>query len=427
MSTKPPSIAEILRQQKVVGVSVLDALQAQLSFAAETNAQLHCLSQLNKLTTPTTPKQGPLTGLGLIHKDIFNIRNFEPGFGLGLPTQVDGIQNAQALQQLEDAGAMILGTAVMAPYACGASSQNANFHRCINPLHADYVVGGSSSGSAVAVASGMTPTSLGTDTTGSVRIPAASCGIFGLKTTRGLISKEGVAELSPTLDSVGILGNHLEDIELILGLLAESALTSVASFQRKNRVGLWLPPFIDPMLRQSIQKNLNNLKSVELIEIDEFDQLKFSTDQILSYEANQLYANHLDQASCPRTLKTVCKQGKLITESDYLEIINNQSQISAAFIQKYFTNFDLVLLPTFTCTLPNWNEVEIGHPDFDKEKLIGLFHLMGFINYLGIPSLSIPIGLDHMGRPLSIQVIGTTLSELNLIDFAKSILIQPKG
>lgn len=424
MSTKPPSIAEILRQQKVVGVSVLDALQAQLSFAAETNAQLHCLSQLNPLSTP---KQGPLTGLGLIHKDIFNIKNFEPGFGLGLPTQVDGIQNAQALQQLEDAGAIILGTAVMAPYACGASSQNANFPRCINPLHADYVVGGSSSGSAVAVASGLTPTSLGTDTTGSVRIPAASCGIFGLKTTRGLISKEGVAELSPTLDSVGILGNHLEDIELILGLLAESALTSVDSFKKKNRIGLWLPLFVDPTLRQSIQKNLNNLKSVELIEIDEFDQLKFSTDQILSYEANQLYATHLDQASCPRTLKSVCKQGKLIAESDYLEIINNQSQISAAFIQKYFTNFDVVLLPTFTCTLPNWNEVEIGHPDFDKEKLIGLFHLMGFINYLGIPSLSIPIGLDHLGRPLSIQAIGAPISELNLIDFAKSILIQPKG
>jgi len=424
MSTKHPSIAAILHQQKVDGIPALEALQAQASFTKETNAQLHCLS---KLIEPISPKHGPLTGLGLIHKDIFNIKNFEPGFGLGPPKPLDDIQNARALQQLEDAGAMILGTAVMAPYACGASSQNANFPRCINPLHGDYVVGGSSSGSAVAVASGMTPISLGTDTTGSVRIPAASCGILGLKTTRGLISKEGVAELSPTLDSVGILGNHLEDIELILGLLAESALTSVDSFQKKNRIGLWLPKFIDPMIRQVIQTYLHNLKSVELIEIEEFDQLKFLTDQVLSYEANQLYANHLDQADCPRTLKTVCKQGKLIPESDYLEIFNNQSKISSAFIQKYFTNFDVVLLPTFTCSLPNWNEVEIGHADFDKEKLIGLFHLMGFINYLGIPSLSIPIGQDHLGHPLSIQVVGAPLSELNLIDFAKTILIQPKG
>ena len=231
MSTKHPSIAAILHQHKVEGISALEALQEQASFTKETNAQLHCLS---KLIEPTSPKQGPLTGIGLIHKDIFNIRHFEPGFGLGKPTLVEGIQNARALQQLEDAGAIMLGTAVMAPYACGASSQNANFPRCINPLHPDFVVGGSSSGSAVAVASGMTPISLGTDTTGSVRIPAASCGILGLKTTRGLISKEGVAELSPTLDSVGILGNHLEDIELILGLLAESALTSVDSFQKKK-------------------------------------------------------------------------------------------------------------------------------------------------------------------------------------------------
>jgi len=181
------------------------------------------------------------------------------------------------------------------------------------------------------------------------------------------------------------------------------------------------------MIRQVIQAYLHNLKSIELIEIEEFDQLKFLTDQVLSYEANQLYANHLDQASCPRTLKTVCKQGKLIVESDYLEILNNQSKISSAFIQKYFTDFDVVLLPTFTCSLPNWKEVEIGHTDFNKEKLIGLFHLMGFINYLGIPSLSIPIGQDHLGRPLSIQAVGAPLSELNLIDFAKTILIQPKG
>jgi aspartyl-tRNA(Asn)/glutamyl-tRNA(Gln) amidotransferase subunit A len=424
MSTKHPSIAAILHQQKVEGISALEALQEQASFTKETNEQLHCLS---KLIEPTSPKQGPLTGIGLIHKDIFNIRHFEPGFGLGKPTLVEGIQNARALQKLEDAGAITLGTAVMAPYACGASSQNANFPRCINSLHSEFVVGGSSSGSAVAVASGMTPISLGTDTTGSVRIPAASCGILGLKTTRELISKEGVAELSPTLDSVGILGNHLEDIELILGLLAESALTSVDSFQKKNRIGLWLPLFIDPMIRQSIQENLINLKSVEPIEIDEFDHLKFLTDQVLSYEANQLYANRLDQASCPRTLKTVCKQGKLIAESDYLEILKNQSKISTAFIQKYFTDFDVLLLPTFTCSLPNWNEVEIGHADFDKEKLIGLFHLMGFINYLGIPSLSIPIGQDHLGRPLSIQAVGAPLSELNLIDFAKTILIQPKG
>ena len=113
-----------------------------------------------------------------------------PGLGVNAGYAQAKVTRARAIIKLHEAGAGILGTAVMAPYACGATSQNSSFPRCLNPLDPHWMVGGSSSGSAVAVASGMTPVSLGTDTSGSVRIPAASCAILGLKTTPGVISTE---------------------------------------------------------------------------------------------------------------------------------------------------------------------------------------------------------------------------------------------
>ena len=318
---------------------------------------------------------------------------------------------------------MVIATAVMVPYACGASSQNENFPRCINPLDPDYVVGGSSSGSAVAVACGMTPISLGTDTTGSVRIPAASCGILGLKTSAGLISAQGVNKLSPTLDTVGLLAYHLDDIKLLLSIITEMPLMPNDAGQSQPRIALWLPAFIEEVVSTSIVDTLKSKLEMPRIEINEFEHFKFLTDQIMSYEANQLYADELDKASCTRTLKTVCKQGRFVSPAEYELIIAEQPSHCADFIQKYFTAHDVLCMPTFTCSLPDWREAEIGHPDFSKEKLIGLFHLMGFINYLGLPSLSIPIGKDQRGRPLSIQAVGAPRSELRLLEFAKTIYV----
>jgi aspartyl-tRNA(Asn)/glutamyl-tRNA(Gln) amidotransferase subunit A len=336
---------------------------------------------------------------------------------------VTGTKNAEVIEQLCALGASTLATAVMVPYACGASAQNANFPRLINPLEESYAVGGSSSGSAVAVAAGLTPISLGTDTTGSVRIPAASCGILGLKTSAGLIATEGVRKLAPTLDTVGFLAYHLQDIELLLEYLALKPLLPSFTTSEMPAIKMWLPDCVDSMITTAITSELSNKISWQLIEIAEFENLKEQTDQLLSYEANALYAQDLDQPWCPRTLKTLCKLGREISATQYASILTNKENISHTFIEKYFAHQEILLLPNYTCSLPNWNEVEIGHPDFQKDKLMGLFTLMGFVNFLGLPSLSIPIGRDANGRPLSIQAISRPFSELRLLKFASQIYV----
>lgn len=414
------SINSILGQVRDAQLSpqeILDRQKKQLITLNALDAQFHCIVDF---IDPSPAKSGPLHGLGFIHKDIFNLSNHEPGFGLHVGLDRPGIANARVIQKLEDAGATQLASAVMPAFACGASSQNNNFPRCINPLNPSYVVGGSSSGSAVAVAAGMTPISLGTDTTGSVRIPAASCGIFGLKTTKGIISTEGVKPLSPTLDNVGILGHDCEDLRLILDIVSEVNLVNPPT---PSKVGLWLPNCVDQPLSQDIQHFIQRqLGDVSRVDITEFEMLRENTDHLMAYEANQFYGHLLHSSSTTKSLKAVCRSGQNFTDSDYQAMLVQQAFMTKAFLENYLTSLDIIILPCFTCSLPNWDAVEIGHEHFDKNQLIGLFHLMGFVNYLGLPALAIPIGFDSEGRPLSVQAIGQPHSEHRLLNFAKQLL-----
>ena len=125
----------------------------------------------------------------MIHKDIFQLEQQMPGLGVNAGYAQAKVTRARAITKLHEAGASILGTAVMAPYACGATSQNSNFPRCLNPLDPHWMVGGSSSGSAVAVALGIVPFALGTDTGGSIRQPASFNGVVGIKPTYGTVSR----------------------------------------------------------------------------------------------------------------------------------------------------------------------------------------------------------------------------------------------
>ena len=357
----------------------------------------------------------------MIHKDIFQLEQQMPGLGVNAGYAQAKVTRARAITKLHEAGASILGTAVMAPYACGATSQNSNFPRCLNPLDPHWMVGGSSSGSAVAVASGMTPVSLGTDTSGSVRIPAASCAILGLKTTPGVISTEGVMTLSPTLDTVGILGKHVQDIQLILNILTEVPLQDIAP---QHNIAYWIP---EQLLNQTIFNGLTQFISTRFPKADQinftdFEIYRKATELIFSYELNQQFSNRLDDPTITKTIRSICKRAQYISPEQYLEYLNSLTQHRQQFIDQYLTDHDLIIIPCFSCSLPDWQEVEIGHPQFHQEKLMGLFHLMGFINYLGLPAISIPIGLDANHRPLSVQVISRPLMEKNLLEFAQKIL-----
>jgi aspartyl-tRNA(Asn)/glutamyl-tRNA(Gln) amidotransferase subunit A len=227
--------------------------------------------------------------------------------------------------------------------------------------------------------------------------------------------------LSPTLDTVGILGKHVQDVQLILNILTEVPLQDIAP---AHKIAYWIP---EQLLSQTIfngltQFILTRFPKVDEINFTDFEIYRKATELIFSYELNQQFSNRLDDPTITKTIRSICKRAQYISPEQYLEYLHSLTQHRQQFIDQYLTDHDLIIIPCFSCSLPDWQEVEIGHPQFHQEKLMGLFHLMGFINYLGLPAISIPIGLDANHRPLSVQVISRPLMEKNLLEFAQQIL-----
>jgi aspartyl-tRNA(Asn)/glutamyl-tRNA(Gln) amidotransferase subunit A len=306
-------------------IDPLDCLQDQANLMYQVNHQYPVIVETLPINESLT---GPLRGIGLLHKDLFNLSGRDPGFGHALGQNNPELEDAYVITQLKQAGCGILGTVVMAPYACGATSQNPYFSRSSNPLNENYAVGGSSSGSAIAVASKMSYVSLGSDTAGSIRIPAATCGITGLKTTQGLISLRGVTTLSESLDTVGLLGRFAKDIELILDAVISHSLEPLEAIRHFN---YWLPKDVmDPAIASHITSFLAQLEHTNAVDIEEFSSIKEAADIVMAYEINRNYAKIIQSPDSPKGLKAVGKLASQIKQEDYTNCIESKEQLTEA-------------------------------------------------------------------------------------------------
>jgi aspartyl-tRNA(Asn)/glutamyl-tRNA(Gln) amidotransferase subunit A len=398
-------------------VSVNDALVAQLKRGQSLNAKFPCVVEEFPLLPP---HDGPLAGIALAHKDIFQLNDRMPGCGVGLGLKQSGIDSAAAISNLQQAGASQWAALVMAPYACGATSQNAHFARCINPTDANAAVGGSSSGSAVAVASGMSYAALGTDTAGSVRIPAATCGLLGLKTTHGAVSNAGCAPLAPSLDSVGILSRYAEDAREIWTALCPQ-LPRQAVKQTWN-CELWLPEeVLAPLVVQTIRNWVSQF-GANVIHINmeqEFDVLNRHAQRILFYETAQTHHAALKDGTAEPSVQSIGLMGLGLPKTWYKASLQSRSFLLHEFVHQHFSAAEFLIMPSLADTVPDWQTVEIGHASFDRKALFAMHRYMGFVNYLGLPSLNLPIGRDARGRAICVQVLAKPFAEHQLLNFAE--------
>jgi aspartyl-tRNA(Asn)/glutamyl-tRNA(Gln) amidotransferase subunit A len=398
-------------------VSVNDALVAQLKRGQSLNAKFPCVVEEFPLLPP---HDGPLAGIALAHKDIFQLNDRMPGCGVGLGLKQSGIDSAAAMTNLQQAGASQWAALVMAPYACGATSQNAHFARCINPTDANAAVGGSSSGSAVAVASGMSYAALGTDTAGSVRIPAATCGLLGLKTTHGAVSNAGCAPLAPSLDSVGILSRYAEDAREMWTALCPQ-LPRQAVKQTWN-CELWLPEeVLAPLVVQTIRNWVSQF-GANVIHINmeqEFDVLNRHAQRILFYETAQTHHAALKDGTAEPSVQSIGLMGLGLPKSWYKASLQSRSFLLHEFVHQHFSAAEFLIMPSLADTVPDWQTVEIGHASFDRKALFAMHRYMGFVNYLGLPSLNLPIGRDARGRAICVQVLAKPFAEHQLLNFAE--------
>ncbi|WP_338881222.1 amidase [Achromobacter veterisilvae] len=423
-------------------VGLGDALSRQrAAFAAD--------SRHSAVSVFAPPKQLPdlslpLAGVGLAHKDIFMLPGRAPGCGTDRAASASRRPGPAAtlIRRLDAAGSQPLAALAMAEHACGATGENPNYPLPLNPVDARAAVGGSSSGSAVAVAAGLCYGSLGTDTAGSVRIPAATCGILGLKPTRGLLPAHGIAPLAPSLDTAGILARDAADAALILENLVAPAQARRLFPQGAGALAgppgkidwrvaaCWEHPNpavqLDAEVRDALQGLVDALPAgtvqapVALAGLPAWSRL---ADTLLHAEAAATHQAALREeapALTPLT-RTVALAGAALPAVWYLDALRQRGAHARQFIAQALRRADLLLTPALPRGVPDWPQVLTGGEAFEPRRLLDMFCWMSFVNYLGLPAIVFPIGLDGRKRPISIQAIARPGQEARLLAFARHV------
>ena len=429
---KLPNTLTQLRDKLVSGNMSLDqAAKAQEQRFSNLASRVGCVT----LTmTPHWSSTGPLAGVGLAHKDVFALKDHQPGEGHDRGRTAPGLAASPCIARLESSGAANLGTLFMTEYACGATAENMQLPPCFNPLDRELALGGSSGGSGAAVASGMVYASLCTDTAGSVRIPAYTCGMMGLKTTHGLVPLEGVGALAPSLDSVGVITRSARDTESVLNVVADKHLLRPAP--EHLRIKSWFPenelhPVIGKTLKRFISEQGAKFPVAGVLDAlpHEKDASRLLTT-VLAWEVAQIHRTSLQQGTANRQVTDLGLLGASMPVAWYESAIRLRPRLLEQFVQDAMLDCDVLLMPAHGQPLPLARQVYQQSPEFDAKSLLSLHRYMGFVNYLGLPALVMPIGKDDRGYPVSVQAVARPYQELALLKLALSVelaLFGPDG
>lgn len=427
MDDLPPTLVALQTAIRDRRIGIADALAAQVARLIALDNATHCVVEALPVAAETVAA-GPLAGVALAHKDIFMLHGRTPGCGADRGHVNASSAAAPVIEQLAGAGAAQLATLMMAPYACGSTAENPYFNeRLVNPLAAAAVVGGSSSGSAVAVAAGLCYGSLGTDTGGSVRIPAATCGVLGLKTTAGLLSSVRVMPLAPSLDTVGLLVRTADDAAAMLDVLAPQLAGDARAASDENlRIGarLHLTQLADDVactlvdFAQSVGAHAvaDGAIADGISELTELTRLALT---VLHVEAARTHGYLLQHQQLPSSVSALVLPGLAIPGDWYAGALASRPNWARTFAARYFSGCDVLLLPALPEVVPEWDLVDTRSTAFQSGKLLDLHRFMGFVNYLGFPALVCPVATDSRGLPICVQALARPFNEHALLRFAK--------
>lgn len=424
MTALPATLTQLQGLLRNGALSVSESLVLQRERLANMQESYGCV--VRPLLDPEDRSFGtgagqPLSGIGVAHKDIFELEGWAPGLGhdQGRP-QAHGTV-AEVVDRLAKAGAANLATLAMAEYACGATGANDRLAPIKNPLGDTLAVGGSSSGSAVAVASEMAYASLGTDTAGSVRIPAATCGVLGLKTTHGLLSASGVHPLAPSLDGVGLLTRSAQDARVLLCALVEP--TELRPAVPAPRLKAWLPADrVDAIVADALEALAREYGAETCPNAwPDFALWTSLSEIVLHFEAAATHHAALVAGRMSASVEAVALPGLAVPASWHRAALRDRMRHATSFFETHLRDHDILMLPALLRPLPQWSSVTPGAADFEPRQLLSLYSCMGFVNYLGFPSLVVPIAADAQGRPISAQFIGRPYEEQTLLAFADRI------
>jgi Asp-tRNA(Asn)/Glu-tRNA(Gln) amidotransferase A subunit family amidase len=368
--------------------------------------------------------RGPLHGIPIALKDLIDVAGLPTTAASNLFRNRVAVEDADVVRHLKNAGAVFLGKQNLHEFAYGGSSMISAYGPVRNPWNLQHIAGGSSGGSAASVAAGLCYAAIGTDTAGSVREPAALCGVVGLKPTFDLVSARGIFPLSKSYDHAGLITRSVADAAVVLQAIAGDGKTDLVSalqggLPKSLRLGIPRSFFfedIDPEVSSVVEDALQILSSLgELREI----KLEVPTDRTLqtaeSYAVHAEFVSKNPELYQPETLRRI-QNGASVSEEDILRgrrELQHQREAIAAF----FSNVDFLITPTVPIPAPLISELQENPEQLRPTELILLRNTRPF-NVGGLPAISVPCGFTNSGLPIGLQIAGPPNAEAAVLQLA---------
>ena len=407
---------------------------------------------------------GKLAGMVVAIKDVLCLKDERTTCGSRILENFISLYSATAVERLLAEDAIIVGKTNLDEFAMGSSTENSAFGPVLNPVDNTKVPGGSSGGSCVAVAAGMSHTALGTDTGGSIRQPAAFCGIVGMKPTYGRVSRYGLVALSSSFDQIGPFANSVADVARVLQVIAghdehdsTSAVVPVPDYcstltkdVKGMRIGLPEEAFgngLNEEVRQGIERNIDVLRQAGAIvesvrlphskynistyyilmtaeassNLARFDGARYGRRTQSARELEEMYVRSRSEGFGAETKRRIML-GTYVLSAGYYDAYYGKAQKVRRLIQndffEAFKKIDCILMPTSPTTAFGFGE----KMDDPLQMYLSDIYTVS-ANLAGVPGISIPCGVDTKGLPIGLQLIGDQFDEptiLKVADFLES-------
>lgn len=424
--------------------SATTAVEAALARIDEADGTLHAFAVVDRAgaleAAATIDRRlqagdpvGPLAGVTVAVKDMIAVRGLPLSQGSPAYRHDVADSDAAVVERLRQAGAVIIGTATCHELAYGPTGDVSYPHVAVNPRAPGHVPGGSSSGSAVATAAGLTIGAIGSDTGGSTRIPAACCGIAGLKPTRGLVSTHGMRPLAPSLDHVGVFARSVHDVASIMAAVAEYDARDEASRQTcaesspviatetsmaGARIGVLrghftdvLDPEVEDIFRATIETLRHQGAEVTDVDVTRAEDAMLAQRTITAVEARRTHLDRLVVASAQFGAEV---RGRLegadgISLDDYLDARRAVSEFRVDLLT-VFGRVDVLACPTLPILPPRVGQRRPRGPRGPHAYDL-LTRFTSPFNTVDVPAISVPMGWSSQGLPIGIQLVAEPFGE----------------
>ena len=447
-------------------MTIRESIEKTLDNAEKLNGELnsflsiereHAISRAEKVEKDG--RETPLRGVAIALKDNICTKDLQTTCGSYILNNYKAHYDATATRKLTDAGAIIVGKTNMDEFAMGSSNESSAFGNVKNPWDTSRVPGGSSGGSAVAVASGVVRASLGSETGGSVRQPASLCGIVGLKPTYGRISRFGLVAFASSLDQIGVFGATAKDAADVLGVIAgrdanDSTTADVAvpnytetldNDIKGKKIGVPRALFgegLDDEIREAVENSIENYRKLgaEIVDVElpyakygiavyyiiataeassnlaRFDGVRYGFRAEGSHELREMYRKTREEGFGAEVKRRIML-GTYVLSSGYYDAYYAKAQKVRALVkrdyEKAFATCDAILTPTSPSVA-----FKIGEKSDDPLAMYLSDIYTVSANLAGIPGISVPCGLSAEGLPIGTQLLGNFWSEDVLLNLA---------